>query len=97
MPTLVLPQQAMPAIVEQAQEWMQSASGGNGVEASQMSVLAGEVWFHWSQRIEILIPALEVLTGDSYISVPPNRVSYVKTRYIYKGKGTPMPFDLGDE
>lgn len=97
MATLALPPQPLPAIVDRAQEWMQSASGGNGVEASQMSVLADEVWFHWSQRIEILIPALEVLNSDSYIPVPPNRVSYVKTRYTYKGKGKPMPFDLGDE
>ncbi len=36
--------------------------------------------------------------GDfSYQHVPPNRVFYVKTRYVYVGKGLPRPFDLGDE
>lgn len=97
MATLALPPQPLPAIVDRAQEWMQRASGGNGVEASQISALADGAWLHWSQQIEILMPALEVWNGDSYKSVPPNRVSHVKTRYIYKGKGRPIPFDLGDE
>ena len=97
MPTVTLPPQPAYAIVCNGDERELAESYSYGDEASQLSVLADEVWFHWLQRIEILIPALEVLTGDSYRSVPPNRVSYVKTRYIYKGKGTPMPFDLGDE
>ena len=33
----------------------------------------------------------------SYVSVPPNRTFYVRTRYVYAGKGMPRPFDLDDD
>ena len=33
----------------------------------------------------------------SYVSVPASRMFYVKTRYIYAGKGMPRPYDLDDE
>lgn len=29
-----------------------------------------------------------------YLPVPPNRTFNVKTRYVYRGKGEPAPFDL---
>lgn len=27
-----------------------------------------------------------------YISIPPKHVKYVKTKYIYRGKGKPLPY-----
>jgi hypothetical protein len=33
----------------------------------------------------------------SYGNVPPSQVFHVKTRYVYRGKGRPQPFDLDDE
>lgn len=97
MPTIALPPQPTYSIVCNGAERALAESYSYGDEASQLSVLADEMCSHWSQRVEILVPALEVLNGDSYVSVPPNRVSFVKTRYVYLGKGTPMPFDLSDE
>lgn len=57
----------------------------------------------WAERAEILNASSGLVTtgGDSgtlpYYSVPPNRVFYVKTRYVFLGKGEPMPFELDDE
>jgi hypothetical protein len=34
---------------------------------------------------------------DSYISVPPNRTFFVQTRYIYTGKGEPLPLELDED
>jgi hypothetical protein len=34
---------------------------------------------------------------DNYESVPPNKTSTVKTRYVHRGKGKPSKFDLDEE
>ena len=31
---------------------------------------------------------------DNYISVPPRRTFFVQTRYVFRGKGKPLFFDL---
>ena len=31
-----------------------------------------------------------------YVPAPPNRTFYVRTRYIFKGKGGPAPFKCDD-
>ena len=51
---------------------------------------------HVLERTEILMASLAE-DDDSYVSVPANRMFYVKTRYVYVGKGAPLPFDLDDE
>ena len=38
----------------------------------------------------------EVVDDFTYSSMPPNYVFYVKTRYVFLGKGEPMPFELDD-
>lgn len=64
---------------------------------------AQEVCRQWIERAEILNASIGlVITGaDSatlpYYSVPQTRTFYVKTRYVFLGKGKPMPFELEDE
>ena len=97
MPALARPPQPSPAFVIQASEWLEHASRGNGREAYRLSALVGKALAHWSGRAEILITALEEADDYSYVSVPASRMFYVKTRYIYAGKGMPRPYDLDDE
>lgn len=97
MPTLALPPQPSPAFVTHAGEWNEHASQGNGHEAVRLFDLANEVLTHWLQRAEVLVTTLQEADDYSYLSVPANRVFYVKTRYVYGGKGQPRPFDLDDE
>ncbi len=64
---------------------------------------ADEVCRQWVERAEILNASIRFVTtgGDSgtlpYYSVPPTRTFYVKTRYVFLGKGKPTPFELEDE
>lgn len=97
MPTCDVPPKPLYAMVSRADQRALGGSQSTGDEAHQLSVMEDEMFLHWSQRVEILVPAPEKLDDNSYVSVPPNRVSYVKTRYIYMGKGTPLPFELDDE
>lgn len=68
-----------------------------GPEGKQVREAAEQALRHWNERAEALVAATEYADDDSYVSVPPNRVFYVKTRYVYAGRGTPRPFDLDDE
>lgn len=34
---------------------------------------------------------------QSYVSVPPKRTFHVRTRYVFHGKGKPLPFRLDEE
>ncbi len=68
-----------------------------GLEGRKVREAAEQVLRQWNARAESLIAATENAENDSYVSVPPNRVFYVKTRYVYGGRGTPRPFDLDDE
>jgi hypothetical protein len=52
-------------------------------------------WLFFCFRVQILHGIILSLDNDSYTSVPPKHVKYVKTRYIYKGKGKPLPY-MGD-
>jgi|SRR5579885_345704 hypothetical protein len=56
---------------------------------------AEEAHRHWSERAEALVSHYN--QADAYQHVPPNRQFYVRTRYVYAGKGVPQPFDLDDE
>ncbi len=64
---------------------------------------AQEVRRHWVERAEMLNASIAlVVDADdgatvSYESVPPNRVFYMKTRYVFLGKGEPTPFELDEE
>ncbi len=58
---------------------------------------AEEVYQHWVARAEVLIAATEDNDAFMYSSMPPNRVFHVKTRYVFLGKGEPIPFELDDE
>jgi len=97
MPTLALPAQASSALEARAAEWKEYVSRTNGPEASEIYELARKVQSHWLRRAEVLISGLQEADDYSYLPVPANRVSYVKTHYVYMGKGTPLPFDLDDE
>lgn len=52
---------------------------------------------HWVERAEVLVAATEDNDAFTYSSMPPNRVFHVKTRYVFLGKGEPIPFELDDE
>jgi len=60
-------------------------------------MLAREAFVHRNATAEALIAVTDHADGHSYQPVPSNRMFYVKTRYVYGGKGTPLPFDLDDE
>lgn len=68
-----------------------------GSEGRKVLERAEEVARHWHQRAEVLLMPRKEAGDFSYQHVPPNRVFYVKTRYVYVGKGLPRPFDLDDE
>lgn len=73
------------------------APQAQGIEGRKVFAKAEEVYRHWSERTEVLLMPREEADKFSYEHVPPNRVFYVKTRYVYLGKGLPRPFDLDDE
>lgn len=58
---------------------------------------AEAVYLQWVERAEVLIATMEDNDTFTYLSMPPNRVFHVKTRYVFLGKGEPMPFELDDE
>ena len=98
MAAIAPPPQPTPASVEQTCPWWEHiVSGSYGHEAFRLAEITKEVYYHSIERAE----ALDVVSDDGdmfmYSSVPPNRVFYVKTRYIFAGKGEPLPFELDDE
>ena len=68
-----------------------------GFEGKKVREAAEQALRHWNERAESLIAAAENADDYSYVSVPANRTFYVKTRYVYAGKGTPRRFDLDEE
>jgi hypothetical protein len=49
-------------------------------------------WLLFCCGIQILHGFISTLDTDGYVSVPPKHIKYVKTKYIYKGKGKPLPY-----
>jgi len=69
-----------------------------GSEGLHLHWQAREAALRWNERAEFLIAARDEDDDPMpYVSVPPNRTFYVKTRFVYLGKGKPSPFDLEDE
>ncbi len=68
-----------------------------GLEGRQLHRKADEAIQHWVERAEVLIAEPDDEAIVSYVSVPPNRTFFVRTRYIDAGKGEPLPYELGDE
>lgn len=66
-------------------------------EGQELVEITQRVLRQWSEPAAILLMSSEEVDELSYEHVPPNRVCYVKTRYVYAGKGLPRPFDLDDE
>lgn len=73
------------------------APQAQGSEGKKVFAKAEEVYRHWSERAEVLVMRREEADELSYASAPPNRTFYVKTRYVYVGKGLPRPFGLDEE
>lgn len=48
-------------------------------------------WFLFCFRIQIL-HGYTSTPDDTYVSVPPKHNKYVKTKYVYRGKGKPLPY-----
>lgn len=87
---------AAPVSYFYANRWA-DAPYAQGIEGKQLSKKAEEVYRQWGERAEVLLMPCKKTDEFSYEHVPANRVFYVKTRYIYAGKGLPRPFDLDDE
>jgi hypothetical protein len=99
MPAIaVLPasERATPVSYFYANRWA-DAPYAQGIEGRQLSKKAEEVDRQWRERAEVLLMPRKEADEFSYEHVPANRVFYVKTRYVYLGKGRPQPFDLDDE
>jgi hypothetical protein len=58
---------------------------------------AKEALAQWWDRAEVLIAEPDDEGLGSYLSVPASRTFLVSTRYVYAGKGTPLPFELDEE
>lgn len=89
-------QLAAPVLHFHAHRWA-DVTYAQGIEGSKVYAKAEEIFRHWNERAEVLLMFREEADDFSYEHVPPNRVFYVKTRYVYLGKGLPRPFDLDDE
>ena len=97
----------MPAVAEYARpssafvcrivdtESSQQPQGSEGRQLHRKADEAIRQWFE--QRAEVLIAEPDDEGVVSYVSVPPNRTFFVRTRYTYAGKGKPLPFELDDE
>lgn len=96
MPSLAPTQPAEPVSYFDAHQWGE-APHAQGIEGKKVSERAGEAFRHWSERAEVLLMRRKDMEEVSYEHVPPNRVFYVKTRYVYVGKGLPGSFHLDDE
>lgn len=97
MPALALPAPAsspMPISWFLLSGWA-DASDAQSDEGKKILENAEEAYRHWSDRAEALVAHCNQVL--SYDHVPPNRQFYVRTRYVYAGKGVPQPFDLDDE
>jgi hypothetical protein len=96
----------MPAVAEYARPIsesvyrigdVESSLQPQGPEGKQLHRKADEAFRHWADRAEVLNACPEDDGIVSYVSVPPKRRFYVRTRYVFRGKGTPLPFQLEDE
>jgi len=96
----------MPAVAEYARPTSgfvfrivdtESSLQPQGSEGRQLQRKANEAIQHWDNRAEVLIAEPDDAVAVSYVAVPPNRTFLVRTRYIYSGKGEPLPFELDDD
>jgi hypothetical protein len=97
MPALALPRPPQTVPSEFPFDRWADSPPAQGFEGRKVREVAEQVLRQWNARAESLIAATENAENDSYVSVPPNRVFYVKTRYVYSGQGTPRAFGLDDE
>lgn len=97
MPTLALPPQPPSyVLVAGAEELIRSESQGNGLEASQLSRLANEVFDHWSQRAELIAAPIASDDDIAYRHLLPNPSFVVKVRYKAAGRLQPRRFRTDD-
>jgi len=73
------------------------APQAQGNEGKKVFAKAEAAYRHWNERSEVLLMSRAREDVFSYGNVPPSQVFHVKTRYVYRGKGRPQPFDLDDE
>lgn len=96
MPTLALPPQPVPAIVAPFEFWRDARQQAQGDTGRCLRARAELAFEHWRQRAENLI-AVSDSDEFSYVSVPPKRTFSVKTRYVFRGRGEPLPFRLDEQ
>jgi hypothetical protein len=93
MAAVALPPQPVPAAVSHFDFSRDAAQGETG---RRLHARAEQAFEHWTRRAAILV-ATSGADEFSYVSVPPNRTFSVKTRYVFSGKGKPLPFRLDEE
>jgi hypothetical protein len=76
---------------------MAEATLPQGFEGRQVQRNAELAIQHWSERAEVLLTESEDEEQFAHIAVPPNRIFFVPTRYVFAGQGLPLPLDLDDE
>jgi hypothetical protein len=85
---------------------LQEHAQPQGAEGRQISQKAEEALRQWENRAENLMGSTDLFIAGcdeddndewTYVSVPPKRTFYVRTQYVFRGKGKPMPFELEDE
>ena len=91
MPAIALPPQPVPAMVSRFDFWRESGQRAHGETGRKLQARADQAHEHWLRRAEVLISAND-LDDFFYNSVPPNRSFSVRTRYVFRGKGGPLPF-----
>jgi hypothetical protein len=65
------------------------AQSPEGIEVSKITSLARRHWFDRGERV------IHGITHDlqSYLPVPPRRVTHAQVRYIDHGRGQPLPLE----
>ncbi|MFO0838022.1 MAG: hypothetical protein U1D55_05800 [Phycisphaerae bacterium] len=76
--------------------WRDLVQQAQGETGRKLRARAEEAFEHWTRRTEILVRADDA-DEFSYVSVPPNRTFWVKTRYVFRGKGKPLPIRVDEE
>ncbi|MBI5863446.1 MAG: hypothetical protein HZB38_02825 [Planctomycetes bacterium] len=96
MAAFAAPAQPAPAMIAPWEFWREAGRQSQGDTGRRLRDRAEQAFEHWTQRAEILVATSEA-DEYSYVSVPPNRTFSVTIRYVFSGKGKPLPLRLDAE
>lgn len=96
MPAFARTSKPVPANVSRSEFWQDAGLQAQGDTGRSLRAHARRAIEHWAQRTATLV-APDNSDEFSYVSVPPNRAFLVKTRYVFGGRGKPLPLRLDVE